>query len=388
MNAAASIVHADVTDMTPPEPRALARREYDGLTMAISPAEARRRLDELRAFVQSVMVKDSDYGTIPGTNKPTLYQQGAQKLAEVYGFSHRFEIRSELDWDRGFFYFEVRCVLTSRRDGSPVGEGFGSANSHESKYRWRWVNEEQIPGGLDKAKLEKRQKWVFKNELPPGADYRKLASQERTSKKTGKPYTVYGLGETYRVPNPDVADVVNTLQKMACKRAYVHAVIGATRSSDLFTQDVEDLPPEVFGEPKDTRSWEKEEPETAPSNEVEKGESIAKEASPATAPAPRTKRPPKVTEDHVRYLEGAKAMIAQARDLASLSRAIASISEGVKAGRLHESHKDDLRAFAQEHQAKLKASPEPSQAAAAPPSDDGEPPADYQGATDNPDEGP
>jgi hypothetical protein len=47
----------------------------------------------------------------------------------------------------------------------------------------------------------------------------------------------------YRVPNPDGADVVNTIQKMAQKRALVAATLIATSASEFFTQDVEDADP-------------------------------------------------------------------------------------------------------------------------------------------------
>jgi hypothetical protein len=47
----------------------------------------------------------------------------------------------------------------------------------------------------------------------------------------------------YRIPNPDVADVVNTIQKMAQKRALVAATLIATSASEFFTQDVEDADP-------------------------------------------------------------------------------------------------------------------------------------------------
>lgn len=36
-------------------------------------------------------------------------------------------------------------------------------------------------------------------------------------------------------------DIVNTIMKMAKKRALIDAVLSATRSSDLFTQDVEEM---------------------------------------------------------------------------------------------------------------------------------------------------
>jgi hypothetical protein len=53
---------------------------------------------------------------------------------------------------------------------------------------------------------------------------------------------VWELDETwYRVPNEDMADVVNTLQKMAYKRALVAATLLAINASEFFTQDVEDM---------------------------------------------------------------------------------------------------------------------------------------------------
>lgn len=253
---------------------------YEGLRMVVSPAEATRRLQELQAFVQQSMVRDVDYGVIPGTgDKSTLYQPGAQKLAEIYGFSHRFEpVEVVKDWDRGFFYFEYRCLLVSRRNGQMVGEGIGSCNSRESKYAGRWVAASDVPPGMNKESLQKRTgaRWVFASEVPAGVDKRSLPTQERRSKKGGT-YTVYKLvDEQYLVPNPDPYSLVNTMQKMAAKRAYIHAVIAATRSSGILTQDVEDLPPEVFGEAEEARSWEREEePDDPPTPEPPRAKKVA-----------------------------------------------------------------------------------------------------------------
>jgi hypothetical protein len=174
------------------------------------------------------MVEGEDYGIIPGTQKATLYQPGAQKLTELYNFSHRFETDKEIArWDEPLlFFYQMRCVLTSRHDGRFIAEGLGSCNSREDKYLWRWVNESDIPSGVDKKTLKKR---------------------ERTTKR--------GLWIQFRLPNEDITSLVNTVLKMACKRAYVHAVVSATRSAGIFTQDVEDLPRDAFGEEAPTRSW-------------------------------------------------------------------------------------------------------------------------------------
>ncbi len=260
--------------------------EYSGLTMVVSPAEAQRRIQELQAFVQAVMVPGVDYGTIPGTDKPTLLQPGAQKLAEVYGFATHFEdVAVTEDWDRGFFFYRKRCVITSRRDGRYIGDGIGSCNSREGRYAYRWV---------------------FGNEVPPGIDRRTLKSQEFVSRKTGKPFVKYQL------PNGDIFSIVNTLEKMACKRALVAAIIGVTRSAGIFTQDLEDLPREVFGEVEDNRSWDKPEkvqsapersdkvqaPPPEPSKqELEDTRAKAKPAPQAAAPKPAAKPQPAPQHD-------------------------------------------------------------------------------------------
>ena len=45
----------------------------------------------------------------------------------------------------------------------------------------------------------------------------------------------------YRVPNEDVASLVNTILKMAVKRAFIDGCLRAVNASEYFTQDIEDL---------------------------------------------------------------------------------------------------------------------------------------------------
>lgn len=206
--------------------------EYTGLRMVVSPEEALKRVQELQAFVARVMVRDTDYGVIPGTgDKPALLQPGAQKLAEIYGFAIDFEdAGSTEDFDKPLFVYKKKCILTSRRDGRFICASIGSCNSREDRYAYRWVSEKQIPGGMDKAMLKYRD-------------------------------TKYG--RKYRIANDDICGLANTMEKMACKRAMVGAVISATRSSGVFTQDVEDLPAEAFGNVEESRSWSNEPGQTA-----------------------------------------------------------------------------------------------------------------------------
>jgi len=202
-------------------------------TMVSDIASAKARLQELQAFVREVMVEGEDYGTIPGTEKPALYKPGAEKLCEIYGLVQSPTVVTRIeDWETPHFHYEVRCDLVSKRTGRIIGCGFGSCNSYESRYRWRMAdrrcpicNRETIIRG----KEEYGGGWLcFRKRGGCGAKFHD-AEPEILNQTVG------------RVPNEDVCTLVNTLLKMAKKRALVDAVLSVTRSSGLFTQDVEDL---------------------------------------------------------------------------------------------------------------------------------------------------
>jgi hypothetical protein len=223
------------------------RDDSAALAMVGTADEARARLEELQRFVKSVMVEGVDFGVIPGTgDKPALYQPGAQKLCEIYGLSIDFEDRPGCveDYEHGLFVYKKRCVLRSKRDGAFVAAGVGSCNSREEKYGARWV---------------------FEREVPPHFDLSTLRSRERVSKKNGRPFVMY------QIPNEKIYDQVNTLEKMACKRALVMAAIAATRSAGLFTQDVEDNPSAFGGREPVRATVEEEQPwaDEAPRRELD-----------------------------------------------------------------------------------------------------------------------
>jgi hypothetical protein len=202
------------------------------------------RLHEFQEFCSSYLVEDDpergidgDYGLLPGTKKKSLRKSGADKLCEIYGLYDEYVVMARIeDWDRGLFDYEFKCVLKSRRDDSIVGTGMGSCSTFESKYRWR-----------DSQRLcpNCKQPTIIK-----GKDFKgdgKPTGWLCFAKKGGcgarfKDGEVLIEGQTIgRVQNPDIADMKNTVLKMAKKRAKVDAVIGVTRSSGIFTQDVEDL---------------------------------------------------------------------------------------------------------------------------------------------------
>ncbi len=95
-----------------------------------------RTMDKIQAFqevIQKAVKPGHDIGIIPGTNKPTLLKPGAEKIVMMMGLSSRYEIMDKVeDYDKGFFSYNVKCVLS--RNDYDICEGVGNCNSRESKY--------------------------------------------------------------------------------------------------------------------------------------------------------------------------------------------------------------------------------------------------------------
>lgn len=206
--------------------------------------ERRRAIAEAisNVLVQSSKEVEGDYGVIPGTKKPTLLQPGAQKLDSLFGLVARFVvIREEEDWTgerhggEPFFRYMISCQLW--RGDTIMGEAIGECNSWEAKYRFRNSDRKCPSCGASAIIFTKRDNWWcagFKGGCGKGF---KKDDSAITGQETGKK------------PNPDIFDQVNTLVKMAQKRAHVAATINATSASEFFTQDLEDARPEPDAEP-------------------------------------------------------------------------------------------------------------------------------------------
>ncbi|HEY7184342.1 MAG TPA: hypothetical protein VIC84_23100 [Blastocatellia bacterium] len=220
---------------------ALAVVRHEDAAQALMPVlkvgQAVERHQGIVSFVKTLMRPDVDFGKIPGTDKPTLLKPGAEKLTTFFGLSKRFHLAEKVeDWsgvDHGgepFFYYVYRCALYN--GDLLIAESDGSCNSFESKYRWR-KGERVCPAcgvaAIIKGREEYGGGWVcFGKKGGCGAKFPD-GSPEIESQQVG------------RVPNPDVCDLVNTIQKMAQKRSFIAATLLAVNASEFFTQDVEDL---------------------------------------------------------------------------------------------------------------------------------------------------
>jgi hypothetical protein len=174
--------------------------------------DVRKQVNLIQNVMKSVMEEGVHYGTIPGTNKPTLYKPGAEKLMMT------FRLRAEYDElpgsieEKDFISYKIECRLFSIETGQEVGSGRGTCNSREKKYKTRTVY-------ANKATDEEKE----------------IGKLEKRPAQNGGSY------EVYVVPQ-DPWDLQNTIYKMSCKRANGAAILNTTAASDIFSQDIEDLP--------------------------------------------------------------------------------------------------------------------------------------------------
>ena len=238
--------------------------------MVIDPAKAiadsKARKDIVVAMREADILRPGiDFGPVPGTDKDTLLKPGAERLCAAFSLDPRFDTLTAVekwDGDEPLFFYRVMCRLIHIETGLEVATGIGSCNSREAKYRWRWVEEAKLPPGLDKFKLESRNATLseFKFAIDkaettgkyakPAAYWQafKDAIENGTARKVTRttsrgPSDAYEIGGVqYRIPNDDVFSLVNTIDKMACKRALIAATLIGANASEFFTQDIEDMP--------------------------------------------------------------------------------------------------------------------------------------------------
>lgn len=138
-------------------------------------------------LVFSVLEKDIDYGRIPGTSQDGLWDPGASKVINAFNAYPDYRVLYHVEED-SLISYTIQSMLTSRESQTVVGSGIGAASTKETKYKYRWV--------------------------PDPKNYGYSAEEINTLKfKDNK----------YRITNPEYGELVNTMAKMAAKRADVDA---------------------------------------------------------------------------------------------------------------------------------------------------------------------
>lgn len=159
----------------------------------------------VQEVMQAVMKPEIHFGKIPGTDKPTLFQPGADKLLMAFRIAPVFDIEDLSTPD--VVRYRVNCRGVHQVSGVELGSCVGEASSGEEKYKWRRaVNDKEF----DATPITHRRV------------------------KFAKTYEVKQV-------RTEPADMANTVLKMAEKRAKIGMVLNVTGASDMFGQDLEDL---------------------------------------------------------------------------------------------------------------------------------------------------
>lgn len=265
--------------------------------------------DRVKRIQRELMIDDEDYGTIPGTRKPTLLKPGAEKLCQFYHLIPTFRD----DWIEGdggttpHLRVRVHCELhLDTKDGPVVGEGLGAANSWEKKHRYRG-GQRVCPACGCEGTIRRSS---FEKDGDRGWYCHDKAGGCGTAFKSTEPKIVQQ--QAGQVENPDPFEVENTLLKMAAKRSQVDAVLRTTATSGLFTQDVEE-----FGQagtvegtaPKATAAAQAPAPATTtPKTEAKAPPGPKAVPAPATAPPQASQAP---SPDGLEYVKAVSLSTAE-----------------------------------------------------------------------------
>lgn len=174
------VIHKDVMVNTQEEKTlALPAQVLEGCDsipqMNVSLQQAKDRIKELQDFIRYMMVSGIDYGTIPGCEKPALFKAGAEKLCDIYGFSRTLEVTNRIE-DWQNGFFHYEIKVIIWNKKTGIIEAEGVGSCNTKEKKYH----------------------------------------------TSDPF-----------------NIINTVLKMAKKRALIDAVLSATRTSGIFSQDLD-----------------------------------------------------------------------------------------------------------------------------------------------------
>jgi len=202
--------------------------------------------------IAKVMIPGHHYGVIPGTEAragekprpPVLLKPGAEKLCVLFRLSPTFDVHTK-DLPNGHREERVTCTLTHIPTGVVVASAIGSCSTMEAKYRYRNGKPKCPECGAETILKSKKDAEFFCWQKKGGCGATFPLQDKRIADQA------IGLTE-----NRDLADVFNTVLKMAVKRAHIAATLLATAASDAFVleedapedgDDDDDKPPKQTG---------------------------------------------------------------------------------------------------------------------------------------------
>lgn len=217
------------------------RTEAENYKPVLTIVEVLERQDMIRQYAAAVMREGEDYGVIPGTGtRKVLLKPGAEKLVRIFGLTPRFtDVKIEEDWTgeahggEMFFAYTIKCSLY--RNEVFMGDADGSCNSWEKKYRYSSRQRRCPVCGAEAIITGKREY---------GGGFICFDKKGGCKAKFGDNDPRITSQSTEQVADPDIADKVNTIRKMAEKRALVASCLITVGASEFFTQDMETPAPQ------------------------------------------------------------------------------------------------------------------------------------------------
>ena len=173
------------------------RKEEETLRHELTAEDLAEQARKVLEIKNTIMKDGVHYGTINGCKKPSLFKPGAEKLCAAFILKPEFQTSSMEDPERTINW--QKYDYKTRKQVSGTTQGFINYESNCTLVH--------IPTG------------------------------EVWAKNVGG--NCNNFEDKYRSQNP--YNLMNTVEKMAEKRALVAAVLMGTALSDLFTQDIEDM---------------------------------------------------------------------------------------------------------------------------------------------------
>jgi hypothetical protein len=174
------------------------RKEDTTIRLELTAEELIQQSKKILQIKEKAMSEDVHFGIIPGCKKPSLWKAGAERLCKAFRLEPQFE-------------------TTSRDD----------PNRTISWRKWSYDERKEIEGTtMGYIEYDSRCTLIH---IPTGDVW-----------VTNVSASCNNWERRYRSLSP--YDVKNTLEKMSEKRSLVAAVLIGTAASDIFTQDLEDLP--------------------------------------------------------------------------------------------------------------------------------------------------
>jgi len=149
-------------------------------------------------LVTESLEEEIDYGQIIGVSSKGLWDPGASKIINAFGCYPRHKILYHEEND-SVITWAIEAEIIERRSGRIVGSGVGACSTREPKYKYRWVTyEDSLAMGYTDPQIE-------------SLKTKKVKSKDQADK--------WSEITKYQVENPEYGEQVNTILKMASKRA-------------------------------------------------------------------------------------------------------------------------------------------------------------------------